>query len=163
MNTFTLSLLLLQQHESDVLPPGLDVSEKHIPVVSRKRAHGRYTLLCTQTGGWVDICNITAFYHPKKHPFLHYHNLQQDIAYQHTHPPSTSLIQFSVCTSQAWGYYKHWTWDPRTQGPKDPRIEDPRIRGPEDWGPEDPRIRDPRTREPEDPRIEDPRTRGSGT
>ena len=116
MNTFTLSLLLLQQHESDVLPPGLDVSEKHIPVVSRKRAHGRYTLLCTQTGGWADICNIAAFYHPKKRPFLHYHNLQQDIAYQHTHPPSTSLIQFSVCTSQAWGYYKHWTWDQRTQG-----------------------------------------------
>ena len=34
-------------------------------VVSRKRAHGRYTLLCAQTRGWADICNITAFYHEK--------------------------------------------------------------------------------------------------
>ena len=34
-------------------------------VVSRKRAHGRYTLLCAQTGGWVDICNIAVFYHEK--------------------------------------------------------------------------------------------------
>ena len=30
-----------------------------ITVVSQKRAHGRYTLLCAQTGGWADICNIT--------------------------------------------------------------------------------------------------------
>ena len=30
-------------------------------VVSRKRAHGRYILLCAQTGGWADICNITTF------------------------------------------------------------------------------------------------------
>ena len=30
-------------------------------VVSRKRADGRYTLLCVQTEEWADICNITAF------------------------------------------------------------------------------------------------------
>ena len=34
-------------------------------VVLRKRAHGRYTLLCAQTRGWADTCNITAFYHEK--------------------------------------------------------------------------------------------------
>ena len=34
-------------------------------VVSRKRAHGWYTLLCAQTREWVDICNIVAFYHKK--------------------------------------------------------------------------------------------------
>ena len=34
-------------------------------VVSWKRAHGRCTLLCAQTGGWADICNIAAFYHEK--------------------------------------------------------------------------------------------------
>ena len=38
------------------------------PVVLQKRAHGWYTLLCAQTGGWADICNIArgaAFYHEK--------------------------------------------------------------------------------------------------
>jgi len=35
------------------------------------------TLLCAQTGGWADICN-------KAPACLHYHNLQQDIAHQHT-------------------------------------------------------------------------------
>ena len=34
-------------------------------IVSRKRAHGRYTLVCAQTRRWVDICNRTAFYHEK--------------------------------------------------------------------------------------------------
>ena len=34
-------------------------------IVSWKRAHGRYTLLCDQTRGWADICNIAAFYHEK--------------------------------------------------------------------------------------------------
>ena len=27
--------------------------------------HGWYTLLCAQTRGWADICNIAAFYHEK--------------------------------------------------------------------------------------------------
>ena len=31
-------------------------------VVSRKRAHGRYTLLCAPTRGWADICNIAFNY-----------------------------------------------------------------------------------------------------
>ena len=34
-------------------------------VVARKRAHGRYTLLCAQTRGMVDIGNIATFYHEK--------------------------------------------------------------------------------------------------
>jgi len=50
-------------------------------VVSRKRAHGRYTLLCAQTGGWADICNIAAFYHEKV-PTFALLNLQLDIAHQ---------------------------------------------------------------------------------
>ena len=25
------------------------------------------------------------------------------------------------------GDYKHWIWDPRTQGPEDPRTRDPRT------------------------------------
>ena len=51
-------------------------------VVSRKRAHGRYMLLCAQTGGWADICNIAAFYHEKAPMFTS----SQDIAHQHTRP-----------------------------------------------------------------------------
>ena len=38
-------------------------------VVSRKRAHGRYTLLCARTRGWADICNIAAFNHEKASMF----------------------------------------------------------------------------------------------
>ena len=37
----------------------------------------------TQTREWVDICNILHFTRKKHHV---YHNLQQDIAHQHTHP-----------------------------------------------------------------------------
>ena len=46
-----------------------------------KRAHGQCTLLCAQTGRWVDICNL-----PHLTSCLHYHNLEQDIAHQHTCP-----------------------------------------------------------------------------
>ena len=35
------------------------------------------------------------------------------------------------------GDYKHWTWDPRTRGPKDPRTRGPEDRGPKDQGPND--------------------------
>ena len=40
-------------------------------VVSRKRAHGRYTLLCAQTGGVGDICNVAAFYHEEAPIFIY--------------------------------------------------------------------------------------------
>ena len=46
--------------------------------------------------GWANICYIAAFHHQKVPMFtLIYHNLEQDIVH------STSLIQFSVCISQA--------------------------------------------------------------
>ena len=68
-------------------------------VVSRKRAHGWYTLLCAQTGEWADIWNITAFYHEKVPLFT---LSQPTTGYcTPTHPLSTSLIQFSVCIFQA--------------------------------------------------------------
>ena len=35
-----------------------DLESKMYTVLLRKRAHGQYTLLCAQTEGWVDICNI---------------------------------------------------------------------------------------------------------
>ena len=67
-------------------------------LVSRKRAHGRYTLLCAQTGVWADICNIAAFYHKKVPMFA----LSQPTGCcTLTISPSTSLIQVSVCISQA--------------------------------------------------------------
>ena len=68
-------------------------------VVSRKRAHGWYTLLCAQTRGWVDICNIAAFYH-KKCPCLHYHNLQ-DLAHQHTHPVLLADVKFWIASGDS--------------------------------------------------------------
>ena len=54
---------------------------------------------CAQTRAWVDICNITAFYNEKV-PML---TLSQPTTgyCTPTQPPSTSLIQFSVCISQA--------------------------------------------------------------
>ena len=60
---------------------------------------GRYTLLCAQTGSWANICSIAAFYH-KKAPIF---TLSQPTTGYciPTHPPSTSLIQFSTCISQA--------------------------------------------------------------
>ena len=33
-------------------------------VVSRKRAHGRYTLLCAQTRGWADTCTMKKCFGP---------------------------------------------------------------------------------------------------
>ena len=70
-------------------------------VVSRKRAHGQYTLLCAQTGGWVNSCNIAAFYHEKA-PTFTLISQQATTGYcTPTHPPSTGLIQFSICISQA--------------------------------------------------------------
>ena len=73
-------------------------------VVSQKRAHGRCTLLCAQTGGWADICNIAAFYHKKAHVYIIYNRIL------HTNTPaSTSLIQFSVCISQACVASHKWT------------------------------------------------------
>ena len=68
-------------------------------VVLRKRTHGRCTLLRAQTGGWANICNIAAFYHEKAPIFT---LSQPTTGYcKPTHPPSTSLIQFSVCISLA--------------------------------------------------------------
>ena len=58
---------------------------------------GGATLLCAQTGGWADICNLAAFYHEKA-PML---TLSQPYIATPTHPPSTNLVQFSVCISQA--------------------------------------------------------------
>ena len=85
-------------------------------VVSRKRAHGRCTLLCAQTRGWADICNIAGniygniaatFYHEKAPMFT---LSQPTTGYcTPTHPPSTSLIQFSVCISQACVASHKWT------------------------------------------------------
>ena len=70
-------------------------------VVSRKRVHGRCTLLCAQTGGWADICNIAAFYHEKA-PMFTLSQPRPTTGYcTPTHPPNTSLIQFSVYSSQA--------------------------------------------------------------
>jgi len=41
-------------------------------VVSRKRAHGWYTLLCAQTGGgWIFVTSL--HFTTKKRPCLHYH------------------------------------------------------------------------------------------
>ena len=73
-------------------------------VVSRKRAHGRCTLLCAQTGGWADICNIAAFYNKKAPMFT----LSQPKAgyCTPTHTPSTS---FSDCISQACVASCKWT------------------------------------------------------
>ena len=64
-------------------------------VVSRRRVHGWCTLLCAQTGEWADICNIVAFYHEKRPIYIitTYNRI--------LHTSSTSLIQFSVCISQA--------------------------------------------------------------
>ena len=74
-------------------------------VVSRKRAHGWYTLLCVQTGGWADICNIAAFY-LKKAPCLHYHNHCTP-----THPASTAgSCEFLDCWWQhVVGVHRHRT------------------------------------------------------
>ena len=58
------------------------ISWKVCTVGSRKRAHGRCTLLCTQTRGWADICNIAAFYHE----IAHYHNNKKTVL--HTNTPA---------------------------------------------------------------------------
>ena len=80
-----------------------------ITAVSRKRAHGRCTLLCAQTGRWADICDITAFYHENAPMFT---LSQPTTGYcTPTHLPSTSLIQFSVCVSQACVASHKWTSD----------------------------------------------------
>ena len=72
-----------------------------------KKAHGRCTLLRAQTGGRGDICNITAFYHKKAPMFT---VSQPTTGYcTPTNPPSTSLIQFSVCISQACLASHKWT------------------------------------------------------
>ena len=55
-------------------------------VVSRKRTHGRGTLICAQTQGGGRIFVTSLHFTTKKRPCLHYHNLQQDIAHQHTRP-----------------------------------------------------------------------------
>ena len=68
-------------------------------VVSQKRAHGRYTLLCAQTRGRADICNIAAFYH-KKRPCLHYHNLQ-DLAHQRTCPVLLADVKFWIASGDS--------------------------------------------------------------
>ena len=47
---------------------------------------GAHYFVLRQGGG--DICNITA----KKRPCLHYHNLKQDIAHQHTRPVAIQAI-----------------------------------------------------------------------
>ena len=73
--------------------------------LAKKGPWAVHITLCSDRG-WVDICNIAAFTN-KKVPCLHYHNLQQDIAHQHL--PSTSLIQFSVCISQACVASHKWT------------------------------------------------------
>ena len=76
-------------------------------IVARKRAHGRCTLLRAQTGGWADIRNIAAFYQ-KKAPMFTFS--QPTTGYcKPTHLPSTSLIQFSVCISQACVASHKWT------------------------------------------------------
>ena len=65
------------------------ISWKVCTVGSRKRAHGRCTLLCTQTRGWADICNIAAFYHEIAPMFT----LSQPTTGQSctpTNPPSTA-------------------------------------------------------------------------
>ena len=56
-------------------------------VVSRKRAHGRCTLLCAQTGRWADICNILAFSYHEKAPMF---TLSQ---------PTTGYCTFNITTS----------------------------------------------------------------
>ena len=68
-------------------------------VVSQKKVHGRYTLLCAQTRGWVDIGNIAAFYH-KKRPCLHYHNLQ-DLAHQRTRPVLLADVKFWIASGDS--------------------------------------------------------------
>ena len=68
-------------------------------IISWKRAHVRYTLLCSQTRGWADICNIAPFYYEKA--MLHYHNLQQDIAHQHTRPVLLAAMKFWIVGGDA--------------------------------------------------------------
>ena len=49
--------------------------------LAKKGPWAVHITLCS--GEWADIWNISAFT-MKKRPCLHYHNLQQDIAHQHT-------------------------------------------------------------------------------
>ena len=60
--------------------------------------------------GWADICNIAVFYHVKAPKFT---LSQPTTGYcKPTHPPSTSLIQFSVCISLACVTSPKWTSAP---------------------------------------------------
>ena len=45
-------------------------------------------MLCAQTGGWVDICNIVAFYHEKASMFA----LSQPTTVLHTNNPAKFLL-----------------------------------------------------------------------
>ena len=72
-------------------------------VVSQKRAQGRYTLLCAQTRGWADICNIAAFYHEKAPMFT---LSQPTTGYcTPTHPVLLAAVKFWIAGGDA-SYHK---------------------------------------------------------
>ena len=68
-------------------------------VVSRKGPMGGMHFM--QTKGWADICNIAAFHHGKAPMFTLYHNLQQDIAHQHTRPVLLAAVMFWIAGGDA--------------------------------------------------------------
>ena len=83
-------------------------SSSHTPSSREKGPMGdTHYFVLRQAGGRIFVTSL--HFTTKKPPCLHYHNLQQDIACTPTHPPSTSLIQFSVCISQACLASHKWT------------------------------------------------------
>ena len=83
---------------SERLSSLIDYHRTGFTIVSEKgpMGGGHYFVL---RQGWTDICNMAAFYHEKAPMFT---LSQPTTGYcTPTHPPSTSLIQFSVCISQA--------------------------------------------------------------
>ena len=84
-------------------------------VVSKKGPWAVHITLCSDMGGgriFVTLLHFTT----KKPPCLHYHNYITTGYCKPTHPPSTSLIQFSVCISQACVGSHKWT-SPRSNIP----------------------------------------------
>ena len=77
-------------------------------VVSKKGPWAVHITSCSDMGGgriFVTLLHFTT----KKPPCLHYHNYITTGYCKPTHPPSTSLIQFSVCISQACVASHKWT------------------------------------------------------
>ena len=68
--------------------------------LAKKGPWAVHIILCAQTRGWVDICNIAAFYHEKA-PMFTLSQPTQDIAHQHIRPVLLATMKFWIAGGDA--------------------------------------------------------------